>query len=145
MNDDDSPHVPVEITSEAEEVIKELVRIEDARIARDNRQAEIQEKALDVSNEQDKRQAEFHGQRIRLQDEADQRRVKLVGRLLTLGVVGVGAPVALFLYMVFFGNESQSNNALEIVRTLGVGVAGYGIIFALVRAARSMLRGGRDS
>lgn len=55
MSDGDGPHLPVEITSETEEVIKELVRLEDARLERDNRQADIQEKALDVSNEQDKR------------------------------------------------------------------------------------------
>lgn len=145
MSNGDGPHLPVEITSETEEVIKELVRLEDARLERDNRQADIQEKALDVSNEQDKRQAQFHGQRIQLQDEADQRRIRLVGRLLTWGAIGVGAPVALMLYMVFYGDESQSNNALEIIRTLGVAVAGYGIIHAVARAARSLLRGGRDS
>lgn len=130
-------NLPSEVTSNTEEVVNELVRIEDARIARDNRQAEIQEKALDISNEQDKRQAEFHGRRIQLQDDADKRRIRLAGRTLASGAVLVAAPAALFLYMVFYGNESQSNNALEIVKTLGVGIAGYGVIQALARATRS--------
>lgn len=144
MSGDDGEYLPVE-PEVSEDLVRELLRIEDARIGRDHRQADIQEKALDVSNEQDKRQAEFHGKRIEYEDEADQRRISLLNKLLSWGGLVIAAPLALFLYMVFFGDESQSENAMAIVKTLGVGLAGYGSIYAVGRVARALLKKGRNS
>ena len=137
MKNDKSPAVPGNAESSGE-LVKELIRVEDARIERDNRQAEIQEMALEISNEQDKRQADFHSQRIGLLDEADRRRIKLIGRILSWGTILVAVPAALFLYMVFYGNEAQSSNALAIIEKLGIGVAGYGVLSALIRGARAV-------
>ena len=137
MKNDESPAVLAGAETPGE-LAKELIRVEDARIERDNRQAEIQEKALEISNEQDKRQADFHSQRIELLDEADQRRIKLAGRVLSWGAILIAIPAALFLYMVFFGNEAQSGNALSIIEKLGIGVAGYGVLSALIRGARAI-------
>ena len=144
MSDDEFENSPTE-TDNSLEAVRDLIRIEDARIARDNRQADIQDKALQVLNEQDQRQAQFHSQRIKLEDEADRRRVHLVRQVVACLAILLSASLALFFYMVFFGDESQRGNALEIIRTGGIGLAGFGVIQAVARATRSILRRRRNS
>ena len=63
MSDDEFENSPTE-TDNSPKAVRDPIRIEDARMARDNRRADMQEKALQVLNEQDQRQAQFHSQRI---------------------------------------------------------------------------------
>ena len=127
---------PVEVRS----LIRELARLEEARIDRDNRQSDIQEKALEISFAQDKRQANFHNHRIQLDDDADKRRTRLVGRVLLGCFLVIAVPLALFLYMVFWGSAEQRESAMSIIRTGGIALAGYGVITALIGASASIVK-----
>jgi hypothetical protein len=42
--------------------------------------------------------------------------------------------------MAFFGSDSQSTTAIEILRISGVGLAGYGLIGAVVRAVSQLFK-----
>lgn len=132
-------HSPDSGPANARSLIRELARLEEARIDRDNRQSDIQEKALEISDAQDRRQAEFHYHRIQLEDNADKRRTRLIGRVLLGCFLVIAIPLALFLFMVFWGNAEQRDSAMGIIRTGSIALAGYGIITALVRASASIL------
>jgi len=108
------------------------------------RLVDIQGKALDIDNERDKRQAAFSTKRLEYQNEADKRRTSLGSKALIWVGFLIAATAALLLYMAFFGNESQSANAIVFVEKLGIGLAGYGIIHAMGRAVGALLRRGRN-
>lgn len=94
---------------------------------------------MQVSDAQDKRQAEFHSNRIQLEDDADRRRTKLTSNVLLGCFLVISVPLALFLYMVFWGDPEQRENAISIIRTGGIALAGYGVVTTLVGAAASIL------
>ena len=112
---------------------RDMVELEKAKVS-------VEVKAIEANDEQDKRMAAFHTQRIQLEDEADQRRAKMVWRTM-LGLFGFGATVAaLVLYIAFWGDESQRKIAIAILTTGGIGIGGFGIIYAISKGLQSLLK-----
>ena len=145
MSDDESqlptpakPQLPADL-SNSRELLERLIKLEEGRLARDNRQIDLQEKAIEVSNQQDERQANFHRDRITLEDGQDKRRVTLVSRTLWIGATLIAFPLALLLWMVFWGDETQRDTALVVFEATAIGVAGYGVITALGRVSRAIM------
>ena len=126
------------------ELLGRLIRLEEGRLARDNRQIDVQEKALQVSNEQDQRQAEFHRERIKFEDSADQRRVGLVNKSLWITTASIAVPLAVLLFMLFWGDDLQRPIALAFFRNGLIGIAGYGVIRAIGGIARAVTRRSGD-
>lgn len=114
------------------DLAREIVEVERAKV-------EVEAKAIEASDDQDKRIAEFHAQRIRLDDEADQRRVQLANRTLAGIVALIAIPLALFLYMAFWGDETQRGIAMSVMTTGGIAIAGFGVIHAVSRGIRTLL------
>ena len=57
--------------------------------------------------------------------------------------LGVGAPVALLalvLITALFGNERQSQIALDVLRVVGIALGGGGFIFAVAFAISRLIR-----
>ena len=133
------PQIPNDdAAASPQELLDRLIRVEEGRLARDNRQIDVQEKALQVSNEQDQRQAEYHRERIRLEDAADKRRVGLVNKSLWIVTLSIALPLALLLFMLFWGDDSQRSMALAFFEKGLIGVAGYGVIRGLGSLAKAV-------
>lgn len=137
MSNKELPSVPGEeplqetLPPESVSLAHEVVEVERAKVA-------VEAKAIEASNEQDKRIAEFHSRRIELDAAADQRRVVLATRVMVVLLTVVAIPAALFLYMVFWGNETQRQTALTILQSTGIAVAGYGVIHAISHGIRAL-------
>lgn len=77
----------------------------------------------------------------KLQTDADSaRRRHRLARNVTLGGGAVAVVVVGFLLdMTFFGTPEQSTMALAILRALGTGLGGYGVIGGIAAAIRRAL------
>jgi len=74
-------------------------------------------------------------------EEAAARRRDILARTLAIGLGLFGVVVAsFFLVMAFFGNAAQSATALQILKVLGVGGGGYGIISGVASLFRRLMQ-----
>lgn len=110
---------------------RDIVEVERAKVA-------AEAKAIEASDEQDKRIAEFHNRRLELDDAADRHRVALATRTMIGILAVVPVPLALVLYMVFWGTVPQREMALAILTTGGIAVAGFGVLSAVSRGVKAL-------
>jgi hypothetical protein len=96
--------------------------------------------AIEANNDSDKRQYEFRRAKLDAKTEANSRRHALAQKVV-FTATGVGVVTLFLLFgMAFFGSDSQSTTAIEILRISGVGLAGYGLIGAVVRAVSQLFK-----
>ena len=116
-----------------------LIDLERDRIDSFNRRTEVARRAVDANEAADQRQFTFHMEKLkRDSDDRDDRRVtgfKMVWVFIGVVVVAGG----FLLLMAFFGDENQKQVAMDLVRTIANGVAGFGIIWAIINAFRRLI------
>ena len=121
-----------------EQVLRDLLNVEKQRIIRDNRRADVAEKALEVADAHDRRMFEFASKtrddNVALEREKQRRVSGVVWALLGLAVV-----VLAVLGFLFLGNETQRAAAAGIGSPVLIAIAGYGLIKTLVTAVRGLI------
>ena len=147
MNDDrdgDSSQVPQPVgrgTEPAEiEFSRELIRLEDRRLDEARRRTALAERALELNDEQDRRQAEYATLDLESRERADVRRHKRTGRALYALIAIAGSTFALLVALSFFGTAEQSKTAIEVLKYVASGLAGYGLVYAVLSALRRLAR-----
>lgn len=147
MNDDrggGSSRVPQPVnrgTEPAEiEFSRELIRLEDRRLDEARRRTELAGRALELNDEQDRRQAEYAKLDLESRERADVRRHKRTGRALYALIAVAGVVFALLIALSFFGTAEQSKTAIEILKYVASGIAGYGLVYAVLSALRRLTR-----
>ncbi|EME69096.1 hypothetical protein H261_15225 [Paramagnetospirillum caucaseum] len=129
------------------ELFEQALEVERERIRSQDKRTEVVRAAIEANDASDKRQFEFH--MAKLDDERNARaensaiereRLHLAKWIAaSFGVAVIGLCI-LFSIMLFFGSATQSATALNILGTVGKGIAGFGIIYAVVVAFRTLLR-----
>jgi hypothetical protein len=129
------------------ELFEQALEVERERIRSQDKRTEVVRAAIEANDASDKRQFEFH--MAKLDDERhsraessaiDRDRLQFAKWIaLSFGAVAIGL-VVLFSWMLFFGSSEQSATASSILGTVGKGVGGFGIIYAVVVAFRALLR-----
>jgi hypothetical protein len=117
-----------------------FLQIERQRIDSYNRRTEVASQAVAANNEADKRQFDFQMAKLSSEDAASKRKDSLAQVVVIgLGLFGI-AVIALFLVMAFFGSPAQSAIALQILKVLGVGSGGYGVISGLTGLIKRLMQ-----
>ena len=136
--DDVQPAVEMEgIISSAIELFGDLER---ERIALQREQQAVTLRSWEVMDNADRRQNETAVKGIESENEQDKRRYSLAIVALSLAI---GLPLVLvtfILVVAFFGNERQSQIALDMLRVIGTAVGGGGIIILIVIAVSRFIR-----
>lgn len=118
------------------ELFEELVAVEKARIESTNQRTEVMRLAVEANDRSDEREYNFHMQRLENEAVDSARRYKFGSRFfLSVGGASI-ALVAFLVYMAFYGAEIQSGMAIRILQLLFAALAGYGLLSALVSAAK---------
>ena len=139
--DDESrtPEKRLSLSPEEHVLLHNLLNIEKQRIIRDNRRADVQEKALEVADAHNRRIFEFESKtrddNVALEREKQRRLSGVVWTLLGLAGFTVFAVLGFF----FLGNETQRAAAAEIGSPALIGIAGYGVIKVLVTAVKGLI------
>ena len=130
---------------EAETLITSAINIfadlERERLALQREQQSLTLRGWEIADNGDQRNNETVIKRIESESEQDKRRHIQVVIAICLGV---GVPVgllALVLITALFGSERQSQIALDVLRVVGIALAGGGFIFGVAYAISRLGRG----
>ena len=116
-----------------------LIALERDRIDSFNRRTEVARQAVKVNEAADQRQFSFHMEKLkRDSDDRDDRRVTGF-QMLWIFIAVVVVAGSFFVAMAFYGDENQRQVAMDLVRTIANGVAGFGIIWAAINAFRRLI------
>ena len=128
-----------ELVPEGEFFPEALIALERDRIDSFNRRTEVARRAVDANEAADQRQFSFHMEKLsRDSDDRDDRRVTGFRMLwVFIGVVVLAG--GFMLAMAFFGDENQKQVAIDLVRTIANGVAGFGVIWAIINAFKRLI------
>lgn len=129
------------------ELFEQALEVERERIRSQDKRTEVVRAAIEANDASDKRQFEFHMAKLdddrnaRAESSAIEReRLRLATWIaFSFGTVVISLCI-LFSMMLFFGSAEQSAIALNIIGTVGKGVAGFGVIYAVVAAFKTLLR-----
>ena len=125
--------------SPEEQVLRDLLNVEKQRINRDNRRADVAEKALEVADAHDRRMFELASKsredNVTLEREKLKRVSGVIGVLLGLA----GVIVLAVLGFLFLGNETQRAAAAGIGSPALIAIAGYGVIKTLVTVVKGLI------
>lgn len=121
-----------------EQILREILKVEQQRIDRDNRRTAVMEKTRDIADKQDQRQFEF-ATASRDGDMALQRdKLRLVRNMVWALLALASVTVFSLLGFVFFGTETQRAYAVAVFSPTLIAIAGYGVITTLVRAVKAL-------
>lgn len=133
-------NMPAPPDARDKQVIREVLDIEQQRIDRDNRKTALFDKALDVEDADNQRHftyaTETRNAHLQLQQGQLQFQRKVIWTLLGLMVFVVLGVLGL----VAFGSDVQHERVATTGTKLLIGLAGYGVITALIRAFNSLTR-----
>jgi hypothetical protein len=106
-----------------------------------NRRTEVARLFIETSDTSDKRQFDYRMAKLTADSESDLRNHGLA-RTVTFIASGLGiAVLALLLVMAFFGSQEQSETAIQVLKVLGIGAGGYGLIEGISRGIGKLFRG----
>lgn len=126
------PPPPEDVFTEFVSLSKDRHRLEEQRLL-------LQDKALELADNQDQRQFAFHSKARDQHHERSIRRSNF-GRRFMWALLGTLVIVlGLLLWFLFFGSEDQRQVALQVLITLFTAFGGYGVISILVQGFRSLM------
>lgn len=117
-------------------LIKQMLEIEQKRIESLDQKTKVAELFIIKNDEADQRQYDFQIKRLKNQDSANKRNHNLAKGMLIGGGLFTALFISTLLYFVFTGDTIQSSNALEFLKIIGTGLAGYGVFSAIISAIR---------
>ena len=115
---------------------REMMSAERLRIDAMNRRTDMAVEAIQMSDTSDKRQFDYRMEQLHVEEGSGVRRDNLVRLIFIGGGSVVVVFMALIFWMAFFGLPEQSVNAIEVLRVLGIGLGGGGILFLITRGFR---------
>ena len=116
-----------------------LIQLERDRIDSYNRRTDVARQAVEANEAADQRQFNFHMEKLK-RDSDDRADRRVTGfRMLWVFISVATASMALLLWMAFFGDDAQRQIAMDLVGKLVNGVAGFGIIWAIIYAFRRLI------
>ena len=123
-----------------ESTLRDLLKIELARIESNDRRSQVMAKALEVFDAQDRRQFEYASatRDADLQQQAD--RLAFLRRVVWVFSGFFGAVMLAILGFAFLGNDAQRTLAQDVVGYGLVGIAGFGVITTVRQAIRAFTR-----
>ncbi len=119
--------------------LRELISVERERIESANRRTEVARYAIEMNDASDKRQFDFQMEQLSSHGSDAKRRYKFAVGVAIAGFSFTTVLAVLLLGMAFWGTPQQAEMAFAILKALGLGVAGYGIIGAATRAVRALM------
>ncbi len=119
--------------------LRELIGVERERIESANRRIEVARYMIQMNDASDKRQYDFQMEKLNSEEANSKRKHKFAVGIAIGGFCLIVAGSILLLGMAFFGTENQTTMSFSIMKALGLGVAGYGIIGAVARAVRALV------
>lgn len=120
--------------------LRSLIELERERIDSANRRTEVVRFAIESNDASDKRQFEFRMAELEAGRASSARRHTLAQKVV-FSATGIGVVILALLFgMAFFGNPDQSAVAIKILEVSGVGIGGYGLIGAVVRATSQLFK-----
>ncbi len=96
---------------------------------------ELAGRLLEISRQEPQRHYDFLSKRPEVQDEQNKRSYRLV-RLI---VGGFAAVLFLLVYMVFYGSEAQSDNAMKMLSEGAKALGGAGFIFLMYGGLKRLI------
>ena len=123
-----------------ERTIAAVLDVERQRIDRDNRRTAIMEKQLEVEDAEAQRQFTYFTQTRDAEIALRQDQLKFVRKVIWT-LLALGSVVVLSLLgLLIFGDDAQSMTVAAIVKPLLIGLAGYGVVTALARVFKALIR-----
>ena len=120
--------------------IAAVLDIEKQRIDRDNRRTAVIEKRLEIADAEAKRQFTHATQTRDAELALRQDQLKFVRKVIWT-LLALGSVVVLSLLgLLIFGDDAQSMTVAAIVKPLLIGLAGYGVVTALARVFKALIR-----
>lgn len=128
------------------DLFADALEVERERIRSQDRRTDVVRAAIDANDASDKRQFEFQmaklseeASRRQEQSEIERKRIALaVGIASLFGVFSVVLSLLVF-YMMFFGDERQSQMAGDFMSIVGTGIGGFGLVYAAIAAFRALV------
>ena len=136
MNDDtdsklalNQPSSPQQEFESGPPFFKQIIALERERNRSQDQRTAVALQLVEAGDAADKRQYDFHVEKLRLDDEKQRERHQSVFRILwALFIVG-SVVVASMFWMIFFGDDTQRTMASDILKTMGTGLGGAGIVW----------------
>ena len=145
----DTPHDPPgddlnnggEDRAFAESLVAAITGLAEQERLRTADQREIALRSFEVAEKAEQLEHELSLKRVEAENEQDKRRHVQVVISICLGVGAPMALLALVLVTALFGNERQSQIALDVLRVVGIALGGGGFIFGVAYAINRLIRG----
>jgi hypothetical protein len=122
-----------------ETVLRELIEVERARIESTNKRTENARMLIEATDASDKRQYEYHMTKLTTEDAHNLRKHNLAKGVISVGGGVICLVVFVLLWAMFWGNQTQSDLAFNLIRILGIGVGGYGVFSGLINAIKRLI------
>jgi hypothetical protein len=114
--------------------IREILDLERQRVASTNRRTDVALRAIEAGDASDKRQYEYHVEKMRQNSKVRTDHNRSIFKLLWAVFGSIGIAGALVFWMLYFGTEIQREVSVSILRNIGTGLGGAGVLW-LFRAA----------
>jgi hypothetical protein len=121
--------------------LQSLLDLERQRIESFNHRTDVVRLAIESNDAADKRQYEFQMAKLQAETAATHDRHRLLRIVTVGGGSGLTAGLAMLVGMAFLGSPAQSDIALSILKVLGIGAGGYGVIAAFTNVVRALADG----
>lgn len=113
---------------------KDMLELEKERIKSSDKRTEIARLAIEANDAADKRQFDYHMQKLTHDTALKTQQNKIATHLLYGGGTFIFSVVALLFFMLFFGDDHQSQLAAGLLEKLMVALSGIGV-FLLGKSA----------
>lgn len=120
--------------------LQSLISLEQTRIESFNRRTDVVRYAIETNDAADKRQYEFQMAKLQADNTASRERHRLTQIVMIGGGSVLTLVVGSILAMAFLGSAAQSEMAISILKVLGIGAAGYGIVEGISGIVRRMIQ-----
>lgn len=116
-----------------------LIQLERDRIDSYNRRTDVARQAVEANEAADQRQFNFHMEKLK-RDSEDRADRRVTGfRMLWVFISVATVSMAFFAWMAFFGDDVQRQIAMDLIGKLVNGIAGFGIIWAIIYAFKRLI------
>jgi len=128
------------------DLFADALEVERERIRSQDRRTDVVRAAIEANDASDKRQFEFQMAKLAEETSHRQEKSEIERKRLTLavGIASFLAVLTAFIsfivfYMMFFGDERQSQLASDFMSVVGTGIGGFGLVYAAIAAFRALV------
>ena len=122
------------------ETLRNIVELEGRRVGVQEGRNKIAIRALELGESADQRQYNYHMERLAAEERQKEKSRGLARLVILIGGGSVLTLAALVTGMAFFGDETQSDIALTMVKEVAKALGGAGFIFLVFAAIRRLMQ-----